>query len=1046
MPLSDGAKSILRGALVLLTAVVTAALLARAAWSRLSAELSVRTDIVGYPTAANFNIERYFQRYWLLVAFVPLVTLGLFLLIDRIVPGRRPRPSRTSTTNRARSGSATGLRWAIAGRVALVGALLGLELAILIRREPDWIWAVGLPTVVFYSALIAGLGRWLDVLPGKDAWERSATGNALATPLLILGLYGAAQGTKVVGPGREWSYRWLPVWLAVSLAVAVLAWIAAQMSRGVAPPAIDRSVALAIAGPVAIFLSTSVLQGALGPMDMFHDGESLAAAELVRDGAFPWRDLLFIHGLLVDVLTPLVGMTIFEDSRWGISAGGSVLLAPLYWVAIYAFCAYVFRTNWLFLLASQLVVFATVAGVGPSELDFLFGPELRFLLLPLALVGLIALLRRATPARAAFFAGITLFQTILSPEAAIAGVIFFLAVVGYEALGFERRVPLRQIFARTGLTIAFGSALLAVWCAFLAWHGALGDFFSVYLTFASSHELTGGIPLQPTGTEFWLALYVPPAAALLMLGLVVTLVIRRRNVSPEDWAVAAMALFVLAYHHKSLVRPDDAHVFQVAGASLPLVLYMAFRFIDAGDRLLAGLELPDRDLDVPQRATIAALVLLAIVNASLIGQTLESLPTRLEATTGSAPELKGVGFATTDAVDTTMVRDLGEIDRFYLDPGDTVFDFSNSPALFHYLLDLKPATRYYHVSLAIRRKSQLDLIDELEQSKPKLVFYPGSVGPVGLPTWDGVSNAIRHYEVSEWILRRYRPIGASHGFVVMVPKSAPAPTLTALHDRLVKPPRTDRLYERGPSCNWGYAPNFLTPAPETDATPLTIEPPSDPFVIRGWAVDLAARKPVKLVLVANGQRIIGTAKPSSDRPDVQRSFGDKDVRMSGYQVEFPRRRIAMRTGGPDLSNLRVYGLLADGRALELPYGAFTGWRPTSPRPDQLIHGDRRFQIGEEGAQGAVDDSSAGVVSVRVPSFARYGWLEIESSRPLPADAFKVNAEDNPGEPLTFSTLGRGERRVRVRAGACSQWYGYRGKRLLIRSRVDPGITAVRLYR
>ena len=1043
MPLSDGAKSILRAALILLTAVVTAALLARAAWSRLSAQLSARTDIVGYPTVANFDVERYFQRYWLLVAFVPLVTLGLFLLVDRIVPGR---PRRTPTTETEHGESSANHTWAVAGRAVLVGAILGLELAVLMRREPDWIWTIGLPATALYVALIAALGRWIDVLPGREAWERSAAANALVAPLLIVGLYGVARGTKVVGPDREWSFRWLPAWLAVVLALAVLAWIVAQLRRRVAPPTIDRRVALTIAGPLAIFLSTSVLQGALGPMDMFHDGESLAAAELVRDGAFPWRDLIFIHGLLVDVLTPLVGMTIFEDSRWGISAGGSVLLAPLYWVAIYAFCAYVFRGNWLFLLGSQLVVFATVAGVGPSELDFLFGPELRFLLLPVALIGLIALLRRATPTRAAFFAGTMLLQTILSPEAAIAGVIFFLAVVAYEAFAFQRGVPLRKVFRRTGLTIAFGSALLAVWCGFLAWHGALTDFFSVYLTFSANHELTGGIPVQPTGAEFWLALYVPPAAALLMLGLVATLLIRRRKVSPEDWGLAAMALFVLAYHHKALVRPDEAHVFQVAGASVPLVLYVVFRFVGAGDRMLARLELPDKDVTIPRRATIAAVVLVAMVNASLLGRTLDTLSTRLEATTGSAPQLKGVGFATTDAVDKTLVRDLGEIAQFYLEPGDTVFDFSNSPALFHYLLDLKPATRYYHVSLAIRRKSQLDLIDELEQSKPKLVFYPGSVGPVGLPTWDGVSNAIRHYEVSEWILRRYRPIGASHGFVVMVPKSAPAPPLTALHDRLVKAPRTDRLYERGPSCNWGYAPNFLTPAPETDATPLTIEPPSDPFVIRGWAVDLAARKPAKLVLVANGQRIIGTAKPSSDRPDVQRSFGDEAFRMSGYQVEFPWRRIAARTGEPDLSNLRVYGLLAGGRALELPYGAFAGWQPTSPRPGELTLGNRRFQIGEEGAQGAVDDSSAGVVSARIPSFAPYGWLELESARPLPADSFKVNAEDDPGEPLTFSTLGRGERRIRVRAGACSQWYGYRGKRLLIRSQADPGITAVRMYR
>ena len=1034
----------LRLALILFTALATALILARAIWSRLSAELFVRTDIVGYPTFANFNIERYFQRYWLVVGFVPLVTLGLFLVLDRFVPGRR-RPPRARGTEPERSGPSTSRGWSIAGRIALVGAILAAEIAILIRREPDWIWAIGFPATALYCGVIAALARWLQSLPGTDPWERAAAANALAAPFLIVGLLGAATQTRVVGPVREWSFDWLPGWLALALALAALVWVVTQMRLGVALPEIDRRVALAISGPVAIFLSISALPGALGRMDMFHEGESLAASELVRDGAFPWRDLIFIHGLFSDVLSPLVGMTIFEDSRWGDAAGRAVLLLPLYWILVYVFCAYVFRGNWLFLLASQLAVFAGVAGIGKSEFDFVFGTELRFLALPLVLISLIALLRQATATRAALFAGITLIQTILSPEAAIAGVIFFVAVVAYEAIGFQRRQPLRQNFHRTGLTVAFGSVQLAVWCAFLAWHSALDDFFSVYLTFSSSHELTGGIPLQPTGTaDYWLAMYVPPAAAVAMLGLVAVLAIRRQEVSAEDWGLSAMALFVLAYYHKFLVRSDAAHAFQVAAVSLPLVLYVVFRFVDAIDHLLTRIEMPGRDLRIPRRATIAAFVFVAAVNASSIGRTLESLPTRLEATTGSAPELRTVGFATTNAVDQTLVHDLGEIARFYLEPGDRVFDFSNAPALFHYILDLKPATRYYHVSLAARRRTQLDLIEELEQNKPKLVFYTGSVG---LPAWDGVSNSIRHYDVSEWILHHYRPVVASHGFVVMVPKSAPSPPLTALRRRLAEPPSTDGLFFRSPPCNWGYAPNFLRIKPEiTESSALTIEPANSPFVVRGWAVDLSARKPAKLVVVALGERIIASATPHISRPDVEQSLGNESFRRSGYEVEFPRSRIAGPTGHPDLSSLRMYGLLHDGRALPFRYGPLAGWQPTSPLPAALTLGGRHFPVANESPQGAVDESAAGVVSVRVPSFAPYGWLEIESSQPLAANDFVVTAEDRPSDPLTFSTLGRGERRVRVRAGACSQWFGYRGKRLLIRSRVDPGITAVRLYR
>jgi hypothetical protein len=1033
-------KSAFRLALILFTAVATAAVLARAMWSRLSSELHVRTDIVGYPTLANFNIERYYQRYWLVVAFAPLVTLGLFLVLDRVLPGRPLRRPRTRTTASEREGPTPNRGWAIVGRIALVGAILALEIAILLKRGPDWIWVVGLPTIALYGALIALLGRWIRRLPGADGWERSAAANALAAPLLIVGLVGAAAGTKIVGPDREWSFSWLPAWLGIGVALAALGWIAAQLHRGVAPPVVDGRVTLAISAPVALFLGISALPGPLGPMDMFHDGEALAAAELVRDGAFPWRDVIFIHGLLQDVLSPLVGMTIFEDSRWGAAAGATVLVVPLYWIAVYAFCAYVFRDNWLFLLASQLVLFASVVGIGVTEFEFLFGTYTRFLGLPLVLIGLIALLRRGTPARAAAFSAITLVQTILAPEAAIAGVIFFLAVVAYEAIGFQRGLPFRQNFPRTGLIIAFGSAQLAVWFAFLAWHGALIDFLNVYLTFASNHELTGAFPLFRTGTDYSLAMYVPPAAALVQLGLVAARFIRRQGVSPEDWALAAMALFVLAYYHKFLARADG-HVFQVAAVSLPLVLYVVFRLVETLDDFLTRIELPT-DLHIRRRATIAALVLLAAVDASSTGRTLELLPTRLEAATHGAPELKAVGFATPGAVDRTLVRDVREIARFYLKPGDTVFDFSNTPALFHYILDLPPATRYYHVSMAIRRETQLDLIEELEQNEPKLVFFTGP--QIGLPGWDGISNQIRHYEVSEWILDRYRPVATSHEFLVMVPKSIPSPPFTDLRRRLVEPPSTDLLHSRTPPCNWGYVPNFFTPGPRSQSTPLTIEPAKDSFTVRGWAVDVKAGKPARLVFVALGNRIVAWARPQISRPDVQQSVG-QPFGMSGYEFKFPMSRIASSSGEADLSNMRVYGLLEDGRALELAYGPFAGWRPNTPPPAKLTLGGWRIPVATEAAQGAVDESTASVVSVRVPSFAPYGWLEIESSRSLAANDFIVSSEDRPTDAITFSTLGRGERRIRVRAGACSQWFGYRGKRLLIRSRVDPHITAVRLY-
>ena len=128
-------------------------------------------------------------------------------------------------------------------------------------------------------------------------------------------------------------------------------------------------------------------------MDLYEEGQTLAAAERTREGAFPWRDLLVAHGLLHDVGQGLVGFRLFEDSRWGLVAGQDVLLLPIAWLAVYYLSAYLLWANWLVLAGTQLLIFTGHV----SEV------QVRFLLLPVVLLLLAALLQRATPPRAVAF-------------------------------------------------------------------------------------------------------------------------------------------------------------------------------------------------------------------------------------------------------------------------------------------------------------------------------------------------------------------------------------------------------------------------------------------------------------------------------------------------------------------------------------------------------------------------------------------------------------------------------------------------------------------
>jgi len=80
----------------------------------------------------------------------------------------------------------------------------------------------------------------------------------------------------------------------------------------------------------------------------------LFGASLVVRGYFPWRDFLFTHGLLPDVLTGSLGRAVFGDSVWGDWAIHSVILFPLFWVSVYLFAVWVSRRNPRFLALTFL--------------------------------------------------------------------------------------------------------------------------------------------------------------------------------------------------------------------------------------------------------------------------------------------------------------------------------------------------------------------------------------------------------------------------------------------------------------------------------------------------------------------------------------------------------------------------------------------------------------------------------------------------------------------------------------------------------------------
>ena len=230
-------------------------------------------------------------------------------------------------------------------------------------------------------------------------------------------------------------YPWFPWWLGALVTIGLLATIVLAIRRSVAARTIERRVLVLVVTPILLFLFVAVLPGAPGAMDTFHEGEQLGAAHLTAAGRFPWRDLLFIHGPLGDVLQPLLNIHVFGDTRWANLAGEAVLSKPAAVVSLFWLCAYLFRDNWLFLVGTQVAILT----------GWVFALQVqssRLLFVPIVILLLAALLRRATWPRAIGFTTLLLVQTVLTPEGSYMVPAYLAAVVLYELVhrqGFSGR-------------------------------------------------------------------------------------------------------------------------------------------------------------------------------------------------------------------------------------------------------------------------------------------------------------------------------------------------------------------------------------------------------------------------------------------------------------------------------------------------------------------------------------------------------------------------------------------------------------------------------
>jgi hypothetical protein len=844
--------------------------------------LDVRTDIVGYPTFANFDINRYFWLYGLVAVFLPVVTIGLYVVLTRVFVGSlgpwRPLPAPTRGIGTIPV--ATGWHvWAVAlGRTAFVGGVFGLEGAIWLERTSEVMLATSLGYAIAVSAAGALAARYLVY----DRFVVMSVLNAFATPFLVAGLWGVSSSTevRVAATGDVHAYHWFPAWLA-AIACAVLLLVFALHMRWKGRDGVrglERAAVALVAAPVALYVFMAVLPGELGTFDAYEEGQAVAAAELVRDGAFPWRDLMVSHGLMSDVFRGAVGFTLFDDSRWGLAAADAVLLEPLAWIALYYLCAYLFWTNWLYLVGTQLVILTGLVSA----------IEIRLILVPIVLLLLAALLRQASVGRAVAFTLLVAVQMIVTPEALVVVLAVVAALVAFEFSYAERGRGVARSYRRTALCLGTALGIAVAWSLFLATFRALDDWAFSFAATVPSHRLTGGIEALVPKTEF--EVLAPIALVLVVYAIVVIRVRMRRAFAYQDWVMVAMGLLTVLYFTKFLSRADRHHLDQSFAVVVPLLFYVTFRGVTFGEAWLR--RFTDRPWLswVPRRHTLTLplLVVLVLLAPEPLQDAVRAAPGHFAADVANEPEVARIGYARPGENDSRLLRSLDDGLRQLLPPGATVFDFSNSPGTLHYLLGRQPSTRYYHVGFAIRKRTQSDLVDRLAASPAGVVVLTSDGAFNSLPAWDGVANQVRHYDVSAYLLDHYVPVRAVDGFVLMVPRAGGA---------TVDP----ELYFRVDPCDWGYVPNFFAGGPARNAQ----------------SVRLPMRRS------DDGKRFVVTLPP--DAAD----YGWLEVR-SGVPFADGRFELTDRPGGDVKRSIAFRALDRGGTTLRVKVGACSQWRGYRP--------------------------------------------------------------------------------------------------------------------
>lgn len=805
-------------------------------WLHEPRQLSRPISVVGYPAFANFDYVPSFLAYRLLIYAFPVGALLVYCLLAWRGPLRRPegarrrRPTQLEDMPAAEpdllapgSSRETGPRLTLS---MLLRLLLPTVVVVFAVTAGSATYGLGISEVGLFcgiayllAVLMIAVGvNWARTRSLAPQWaevrsEIPAVNGIAGAAAAVVGLWFVSQHTAVVvrSDHHVQHWPWLPGWLALAGIVVIAAWGLLRLRGGRAAVAVEQRLLAVVVGSAAVFLVSSSLPGRLGWFEGFDDSQNLVGAHLLSQGYFPWRDFMVFHGVWLDALQTLFGFAVFGSTRWASAAITTVLLVPLVWIGVYLFAVWFSRRNRWLLACVVVLVLSGLLNMQSVIVTSSF-PDARLFAAPVILVLLGETLRRRSLGWCAALMIVMFSQAVLVPETLFLVVPVLLVVVAADLTHRPAGGRVWPSLRRSSWCAAVGLVLVCAWCVFLAVNHALTAWIQYFVVVAAGHAAEGVIPPVgiPAKVVWSFALCI--LLVLLTFWLIAARVRGRRQLSVRDWVTVAAAGFIALYGEQALGRFDWGHIDLVVIAAMPLILLWAERALTATDDLVRSAVFGAQST-VRSPATIGAVVIIALIapvtGAPTVLTAVRSIPAHEHAWSATEPNIRGLGYTAPGAVSLALVSDLATALNTYAGRSGTVFDMTNSPGYVYFLLNRRPASRFTNIGQAMTAYAQQLVIDDLERSRPPVAIFDSNT--IGLDEWDGISNNVRDYAVSQYVLDHYRPVLRTHGILLLLrddlmTSRPPVP-------RLRQQPVSANLYFSSAACSWGDVPNFLPSAP-----------------------------------------------------------------------------------------------------------------------------------------------------------------------------------------------------------------------------------------